>query len=124
MKNEINLWRVVDFLLSIDSAKSLGLRGKMGYVGAWVVWVEFLHGSRGLRGLKYFFTWIIIFTWFAWVKIFFMCQFFFTWVKIFCGRLNFCVSYFLGVAEGGGGCKEAFLKNISLSFSLLVLREF
>ena len=63
-----------------------------------------------------------IFTWVArvtWVKIFFyvdhnfymVCvgqnffhvSVFFTWVKIFCGRLNFCVSYFLGVAEGGGG---------------------
>ena len=54
MKNEINLWRVVDFLLSIDSAKLLGLHGKVGYVGAWVVCVKFLRGLRGLRGLKYF----------------------------------------------------------------------
>ena len=30
---------------------------------------------------------------------FFHGSVFFTWVKIFCGSLNFCVSYFLGVAE-------------------------
>ena len=52
--------------------------------------------------IKVLFSWIIIFTWFAWVKIFCMGQFFFTWVKIFCGGLNFCVSDFLGAVGGGG----------------------
>ena len=52
LKNEVNLRRVVDFLLPIDSAKSRGFRGKVGYVSAWVPWVKFL---RRLRGLKYFF---------------------------------------------------------------------
>ena len=51
MKKETNLRRVVDFLLSIETAKSRGLRGKVGYVGVWVAWVKFL---RGLRGLNFF----------------------------------------------------------------------
>ena len=39
MKNEINLRRVVDFLLSIESAKSRGLLVR------WVTWVRGLRGS-------------------------------------------------------------------------------
>ena len=54
MKKEVNLWRVVDFLLSIETAKSRGLRGKVGYVGMWDAWVKFLRGLRGLHGLNFF----------------------------------------------------------------------
>ena len=53
MKNEVNLRRVVDFLLPIDSAKSRGFRGKVGCMGqifTSVTWVKVL------------FSWIIIFT--------------------------------------------------------------
>ena len=79
MKNEVNLRRVVDFLFPIDSAKSREYRGKVGYVGCVgqnftsVTWVEVL------------FSWIIIFTWFAWVKIFCMGQFFLRGSKFFAG---------------------------------------
>ena len=53
-----------------EPAKSRGLSGNVGYVGAWVI---FLRGLRGLRGSKYFLrgqhsTWVIYFTWIAWVK--------------------------------------------------------
>ena len=39
---------------SNESAKSLVLRGNVGYVGAWVAWVNFLLRLLGLRGSKYF----------------------------------------------------------------------
>ena len=35
----------------------------------WVAWVKFLSGLCGLRGSKNFFTWVIIFTWVAWVDV-------------------------------------------------------
>ena len=41
LKNEVNLWRVLDFMLPLDSAKSRGFRGKVGYVGAWVALIKF-----------------------------------------------------------------------------------
>ena len=72
--------------------------GCVGQIFTSVTWVEVL------------FSWIIIFTWFA-------------WVKIFCGGLNFCVSDFLG-AVGGVGGKGEFLKISKLALSLLVLSEF
>ena len=71
-----------------ESAKSLGLPDNVGYVGAWVTWFQLLRGLRGLRWSKYFFTWVIIFTWVAWVKCIFVWVF--AWVK------NFCLSQFLG----------------------------
>ena len=59
-------------LKHVESAKSRGLRGNVGYLSAWV------RGSVGCVGqiftwvawVKIFFTWVIIFTWVAWVKIF------------------------------------------------------
>ena len=52
-----------------ESAKLHGLHGNVGYVGAWIVWVKFLHGLSGLRGSKYFFTWVIIFTWVKYIFV-------------------------------------------------------
>ena len=51
------------------------VRGLGESVGAWVAWVKFLRGLRELHGSKYFlrgyhFTWVIIFTWVAWVQQF------------------------------------------------------
>ena len=84
-----------------------------------------------------------IFTWIArvtWVKIFFyvdhnfymVCvgqNFFHVSIFFYEGQnflrgSKFLRELFFGCGGGGGGCKEAFLKNISLSFSLLVLRDF
>ena len=99
MKKEINLWRAVDFLLSIETAKSRVLSDKVDYVGVWVAWVTFLSGLRGLRGLNFFFAWIIIFTWFKWVEVFCMGQIFLWGSKFFEG-------------EGGrGGAVRCFLKK-------------
>ena len=35
-----------------ESAKSRGLHGNVGYVGAWIAWGKFLHGLSGLCGSK------------------------------------------------------------------------
>ena len=51
-----------------EFAKSRGLRGNVGYAGAWSAW------ARGYMGQ--FMTRV---AWVAWVKIFF------TWVNILCG---------------------------------------
>ena len=66
-----------------------------GSVGAWVAWVKFLRELRGLRGLDIFyvgqhFTWVIIFTWVAWVK------YIFAWVKTFSvGQFFYVGQHFL-----------------------------
>ena len=70
-----------------ESGKSRGLRGNVGYVGAWFTWVHgcvgyvgqiflrgsnfFLHGS--LRASKFF----------TWVQNFWVGQFFFTFVNFY-----------------------------------------
>ena len=58
-----------------------GLRGNVGYVGSWVAWVRGCVGYVGYVCQNIFyvgqnifyvsqhFTWVIIFTWVAWVKI-------------------------------------------------------
>ena len=50
-----------------ESGKSRGLRGNVGYVGAWFTWVHGCVGYVGqifLRGSNFFFAWV-----FACVKI-------------------------------------------------------
>ena len=78
-------------LRNLESAKSRGLRGNVGYVDAWVAWLRgsnFYVGCVGYVGQNIFyvgqhFTWVIIFTWVAWVK------YIFAWVNFFCVNPNF-----------------------------------
>ena len=48
---------------------------------------DFYVGCEGYMGQH--FTWVIIFTWVAWVKIFFAWVNFFMWFKILCVSRNF-----------------------------------
>ena len=90
----------------MESAKSRGLRGNVGYVCAWVLWVKLLRGLRGLRGSKYFLrgsTFYVGHNFYVGCvgQIYFSCVF--AWVKAFCVgskimyRSNFiaCVSFYL-----------------------------
>ena len=87
-------------------------------MGALAAWVRELRGSNFYEGCVYYvglntfyvgqhFTWVIIFTWvawvkyiFAWVKTFSVGQFFYVGqhflceLKIFRESLNFCVGQF------------------------------
>ena len=89
----------------VESSKSRGLHGNVGYMGAWVAWVKLLRGRRGLRGSKCFLRGSQLLRGLRGSNVFlrgskFLCvgQFFLhvskfsPWVKTFCVGLSFCVS--------------------------------
>ena len=70
------------------------MRGLCESVGARVAWVKFYVGYVGQNSFYVGqpVTWVIIFTWVAWIK------YIFAWVNIFCEGLSFCVrQFFCGV---------------------------
>ena len=100
----------MDFLLSskTESTKSRGLRGNVGYMGAWVVRVTCLRGLRGYVGQNIYvghhFTRVIFLrgtNFFAWVQNFLRGSFrrskFFAWVQ----------QFLLGSTFGGGSKKKS-----------------
>ena len=91
-----------------ESARSRWLRGNVDYVGAWFAWVRGCVGCVGYVGQNIFyvghhFTWVLIFTWVAWVKLFlcgskFFCISLFVGQNFLGGSNNFCPGQFLGVS--------------------------
>ena len=66
-----------------ESAKLRGLRGNMGYVGAWVAWVR-----RCVGGVGQIFTSCVGY---VGLNIFYLGQHFSCELNFFCEGLSFCV---------------------------------
>ena len=88
-------------------------------VGCIVTWVTWVRGLRGLRGSNFYVgqhvTWVIIFTWvawvkyiFAWVKIFCVGQYFYVCQNYLCELKNFCEGLSFSVGRFFCGGSEKF----------------